>query len=266
MIDLDAVFSSRETMQKVLIALKTKLKTLCDFLDKQPHCDQRRLSLASTYQQAIVQAVTAAEQLIAPVAGDEEARQIAYQHQLEQILSQLLNAGAWNESLFWKNIKDSLVALMSALRASTQTVAHHQKSVISKTVESSETELEPYECVFIHLYQATGKVISNWYGQIQNLRHLAQSRPIYSDKETILSVLEKRGNLSTDAYIAIKLPKKTVVQSFRGRMQVDKYGQELVVLDMDLWPNNPEIDHFYHEEHTHHWQGDRLVVFHEAKQ
>lgn len=187
---------------------------------------------------------------------------------IKALLDSLLSAGRWHGT-FWQVIKARIHALLTepkVMMPDSSRPAHdvntHTGDPASRAppVSGPSTAVQTETTrVFMHLYQATGKSLAAWLPQLHNLQQLAQSRPIYSDREDVLAVLEARGQVSTDAYVAINLPADVLIEAFRGSIQTDKYGHTLATLDMDHWPSQPDIDHFYHQQHTYHLIDNELL-------
>ena len=186
--------------------------------------------------------------------------------QIKTMVETLLQTGQWH-GIFWQALKERIEALLKQPRDSVAVEvpapmdsnhAHTRNETQSVATATDHTESETI-CVFMHLYQATGKSLSAWLPQLRNLQQLAQSRPIYTDRSDILAVLEARGHVPTDAYVAINLPTDMLVVPFRGQAQTDKYGHTLTTLDIDNWPAQPDIDYFYHQRQTYHLRDNELV-------
>ena len=187
--------------------------------------------------------------------------------QVKTMLETLLQVGRWHGT-FWQVLKKRIEILLKQPRdnvaAEVSMLTHHGQSLnqTQATVAPKDdtTSIAPETtCVFMHLYQATGKSLTAWLPQLHNLRQLAQSRPIYTDRSDVLAVFEARDHVSTDAYVAINLPADVLTEPFRGQMQTDKYGHTLATLDMDNWPAQPNIDYFYHQQQIYHLRDNELV-------
>ncbi|MCD6055966.1 MAG: icmQ [Gammaproteobacteria bacterium] len=182
---------------------------------------------------------------------------------LKKIIHDLQEEGKWQPGVFLQTLKERLHTIENELEANLIEPVKAQSPTINakpsaKTVRDNTAA--DAVTVYMHLYQATGKVLSTWLPLFQNLRSLVQSRPIYANEADVLSVLEARGQAATDAYLMLAIPKAILVHPFRGRQHIDKYGHELLVIDSDRFPARPHIGYFYHQGKRYHLVDGELVL------
>lgn len=187
--------------------------------------------------------------------------------ELDRIFSALMQTGKWQPGQFLQSLQQRLIQQQHSwqLRATATATANTMSSddvVLSDHIEpelSQQLQDSSMLIVFVHLYQATGKQLSSWLPQLHNLYHLLQSRPVYLEKQDALHVLQSRQHSSTDAYVALRVPKNAIASHFRSGAPTDKYGHELIRIDPESCPKQLPIDHFYHCQKLYHFVDGELI-------
>jgi intracellular multiplication protein IcmQ len=161
-------------------------------------------------------------------------------------LDQAIEGGPWDKSLLLKAIGKKLqdarekfiedLDLQEAIKqASAPQAGLNQQAILG----------EDFVEVYVSLYQAQGANIPKWAAILVSLTQLSITRPIYKNEEDMQASIRAKAFQANDAYVVVKIRKDDVLPAPGGKVPVDRFGRELMVLKENvIRPEN--ITRFVH--------------------
>lgn len=132
------------------------------------------------------------------------------------------------------NIADRYKAISSRLEA---LFKHVQESANLPQQQLSPVRLPPVlgegeRYVFVHLFNAKGKILTRWEAMLSPrlLCEYSVNRPVYAQKDEVEAYIRSREDSDQHAFLMMKVLDITVLDSFDSPAQTDTLGQSLVKL------------------------------------
>jgi Dot/Icm secretion system protein IcmQ len=160
---------------------------------------------------------------------DQQAKDRQISQELIDILSNLLDEGDWDASLFLKVSKKRLVALREEAQS---LLKQFQPEPVQQLADEQKAVTEGEREVFISLYLGGEATIKRWEQVLKTLGAYSVGRPVYTDEDHARSVLRGRGDRENDAYAAIIVSNSSILPVKKNKQSVDRQGNPLLTLRM----------------------------------
>lgn len=159
-------------------------------------------------------------------------------------LSDAVEKGPWDKSLLLQGIGKKL---REALEGFVTDLGLGDFSIESASAEMGSSSLQHAESteVYVSLYQAQGANIQRWVTILTAITQLSVTRPTYKNETDVKASIRAKDFQVNDAYVAVKIRKDDILQPIEGKIPVDRFGRELLVLKENvIRPEN--ISRFVH--------------------
>ncbi len=131
-------------------------------------------------------------------------------------------------------IGDRYKAISSRLEALLQYV--HQ--AVSLPKQAAETERAPpilsesEQYVFVHLFNAKGKILTRWENMLspRNLTEYSVNRPIYAEQNQVEAYIRSRPNDDEHAFLMMKIEQSAILHGEESTSNCDLLGHPLLKL------------------------------------
>lgn len=171
------------------------------------------------------------------------------------ILDKALHEGPWQTSNFLKSIGKNLQTIRNDFAKKIESDADN----LQKNTEKAQLAIKAGQKeIFISLYSSTGSNLQSWERILNNLPRQLISRPIYSNEESIVSIIKSKENRLNEAYVSLFINENSLLSLPTEKIPVDKLGQPLLTLkDNAITLEN--ISRFEHQSGTYSFSNARLI-------
>jgi intracellular multiplication protein IcmQ len=112
--------------------------------------------------------------------------------------------------------------------------------------------------IFIALYSSEGSNLQSWERILANLPRQLISRPIYTDEESVQSLIRSKENKVNEAYVVAYISQADILNLAAEKIPIDKFGKSLLsIKDRSLSLDN--VTRFVHLSGTYRYLKGRLV-------
>jgi len=172
------------------------------------------------------------------------------------LLTQLLETGDWDASLFLQVSARQLKKLRSELEQLLESVPEAQTITQQKSLGKP---VEPgYREVYISLYQTDGKDLAKWQQTLTSLPELSMSRPVYGEEAHAKASIRAKKESSTEGYVTAHVKETDIIAAYAGKAETDRLGHALLTLkEVAVKLNN--IVSFTHEGKCYNFIDGKLV-------
>jgi Dot/Icm secretion system protein IcmQ len=158
----------------------------------------------------------------------KESPEIRIGKQLVKILDGALKESCWDSSLFLRNAKNQLKAL---LREANTLVGEDQSSasVLGKDGRPQALQTkEGYIKVYILLYQLDSNNLRSWLSLVKSLIEYNVNRPTYREEQYIQELIRSKKEIDRYGYAIINVKEGDMY--YFEKQPVDPFGHEILVL------------------------------------
>lgn len=147
-------------------------------------------------------------------------------------------------------IGDRYKAVSSRLEALLQYV-HQAVSPPKQEVtldRASPALADGQQYVFIHLFNAKGKILSRWEMMLspRNLFEYSVNRPIYEEQKQVEAYIRSRPNDDEHAFLVMKVAQTDILRGVASANNVDSLGQPLLKLKEGALKEQ-DLVYFFHK-------------------
>ncbi len=172
-------------------------------------------------------------------------------------LDKAIASGSWNETNFvlivGKKLKEMRDNLAEDIKKAEDNSGFSPDELAKNlAMQSSLRE------VFISLYSLEGAKLTSWEQILVNLRRQMVSRPVYAKEEEVISFIKTKEKKINEAYVSIFVKEEDILQVRPDKIQVDKLGQQLLVLK-DNAVSLDCINYFVHLTGKYKYSRGRLL-------
>ena len=190
---------------------------------------------------------------------DDQQKDIELSEELLTILSNLLDHGNWDNSLFLKVSKKRLESLRTDAKALLNELNEHSMVVPGRP----KLERSGHERLFVTLYFSGQADLKHWEQVLSTLSAYVIGRPVYGDEAHAEEALRLKGYPDNEAYVVVLVQKENILPIPEEKMIKDKQGHSLLTLKVDAIQNECIIE-FVCAHKRYYVQDGKLILQNDA--
>jgi intracellular multiplication protein IcmQ len=176
--------------------------------------------------------------------------------ELLAILSNLLDSGNWDASLFLKVSKKRLLALREEAQA---LLSDLQTASLSEEKQPAVHKKAGQCSIYMGLHLGGAVQMARWEHMLQTLSAYSVGRPVYAEEAHAKAALHAKLGRENDAYVEIVIDETAILPVPEDKMPKDRLQQPLLTLKMGaIYAEN--IARFVCSGHTYRFIRGRLVL------
>jgi len=153
----------------------------------------------------------------------EDLSQAEIAKELTNILTELLNVGNWQSSLFLRAASKRIQVLLEEAKSIAELEGQDQSRI------RSLKKFPPnYIPIYVSLYQVAGNNLQNWQYTLRLLSEHSVNRPTYRDEQSVRALIASKTDIDRHGY-AIVYIKEDDIYGFEEQPR-DSLGHEMLVL------------------------------------
>lgn len=181
-----------------------------------------------------------------------EKNLIELNQQVIEILTDLLQTGNWDASLFFRTAHKKLQDLLDEANTLAQEI---QATALLETSDEKLGHLK----VYVSIYQSDPHNLVKWQNTLRSIKEYSITRPVYRDESHIQEMIRAKQASPNEAYVTIYIKEGDLIPPYAGKKIQDKFGHELLtVRDGSLLPEN--IVEFVHLGKKYAFKEGKLVL------
>ncbi|MEM1244662.1 MAG: Dot/Icm secretion system protein IcmQ, partial [Pseudomonadota bacterium] len=161
-----------------------------------------------------------------------------------------------DKGTFYKAIADRLIKIRSQYLKDLGLDVEAERTKETAVVKADESALVE---VYISIYSAEGMHIEKWAKLLDTMLDRIITRPIYENEQHAITALRNAVDKQKEAYIAISIPKTSIMQLTEENRPKDRYGNFLLVID-DKGLDKTKISKFVHKSGLYRFVEHKLVL------
>jgi len=152
-------------------------------------------------------------------------KRIQFYEEVVQHIDRCLHDANWEVSLFFKGLAGQFRDLQTKLQQGLDQVKNHGTEKLSLDLTPPNMRK-----VFVLLYLTDGNNLKKWVSLLSNLSTISIGRPVYQNEQQIQSLIRSKPDARFDAYVAVYVNEKEVIEPLGKIIPKDKLGNELLTL------------------------------------